>query len=402
MLRLPVGPRSLRASVRERAMGVSPLASKALMALVRPALSRVVMGWTSWVSAQAALVGLPPGLGGAVDAEADLGVGGQACRRPWSGPSSRGDLGQARRGPWPSSSRRRRASAAACPGSARRRARVAAPSAPHAPSAGEGADGDGGQGGSAGVEWSWWWSPWRSSSVRAWFAKAKMPFAFANVKRTAEQGYREISGESPRSGAPVGGDQLVVEGVERRRRRPAGWVRVVPVDDLAAPPARNGTRASQPGTMVRILLLSNTIEWALSPSRLAPSSSSTAAMASEGTCTSVRLDAGGLGDVGVDPVPRRRLVGGDVERLADRLRAAQQPDERPGEVGVVGDRPQRRAVAVDHDRRPGASARRPSSRPRTAEGCGRRCATGARSSSGGRRRGRPRTSRSSQAILSRE
>jgi O-acetylserine/cysteine efflux transporter len=51
-----------------------------------------------------------------------------------------------------------------------------------------------------------------------------------------------------------------------------------------------------------------------------------------------------------DLVPGEHVVGGDVERLADRPRLAQQRHEAAGEVRVVGQRPQRRAVAVHHDR----------------------------------------------------
>ena len=61
MLRFPVAPRSFSASLSECAMGVSPRARNPAMALVRAGASRVSMGWTSWVSAHAALVGLPPG-----------------------------------------------------------------------------------------------------------------------------------------------------------------------------------------------------------------------------------------------------------------------------------------------------------------------------------------------------
>ena len=84
-----------------------------------------------------------------------------------------------------------------------------------------------------------------------------------------------------------------------------------------------------------------------------------------------------------------RLVGGDVEGVADRARMPEQRHEPAREVLVVGQRPQRRAVAVHDDRlAPRASGRSRSSRRRTARACGRRCATAARSSPGSPRRGR--------------
>ncbi len=61
-----------------------------------------------------------------------------------------------------------------------------------------------------------------------------------------------------------------------------------------------------------------------------------------------RLGARGAGDRAIDVVPAQRLLRGDVEAVADHLRIAEQRHEALGEVGVVGQRPQRAAVAV-HD-----------------------------------------------------
>src|SRR5690348_1105511 len=54
---------------------------------------------------------------------------------------------------------------------------------------------------------------------------------------------------------------------------------------ISLAPCSNGITARQPGTRLRSLALSNTIECALSPSRPAPHTGSAAAMASDGTCT---------------------------------------------------------------------------------------------------------------------
>ena len=54
---------------------------------------------------------------------------------------------------------------------------------------------------------------------------------------------------------------------------------------ISLAPCSNGITARQPGTMLRSLALSNTIECALSPSSPAPQSGSAAAIASDGTCT---------------------------------------------------------------------------------------------------------------------
>jgi hypothetical protein len=48
-----------------------------------------------------------------------------------------------------------------------------------------------------------------------------------------------------------------------------------------------------------------------------------------------RLGPGRGGEELVDLVPRQRLVGGDVEAVADRLRTSEQPDEALGEVVAV-------------------------------------------------------------------
>ena len=55
---------------------------------------------------------------------------------------------------------------------------------------------------------------------------------------------------------------------------------------ISLAPRSNGITARQPGTTPRTLVLSNTIECALSPSSPAPQSGSAAAIASEGTWTS--------------------------------------------------------------------------------------------------------------------
>jgi hypothetical protein len=46
----------------------------------------------------------------------------------------------------------------------------------------------------------------------------------------------------------------------------------------------------------------------------------------------------GLGDL----VPGQHVVGGDVERIADRARVAEKGHETPGEIRVVRQGPQRR------------------------------------------------------------
>ena len=54
-------------------------------------------------------------------------------------------------------------------------------------------------------------------------------------------------------------------------------------------------------------------------------------------------------DDGVDLVPCNGFVAGNVIRLTDSVRVAHEPNKALGEVRVVRDRPQGRAVAVDED-----------------------------------------------------
>jgi hypothetical protein len=54
---------------------------------------------------------------------------------------------------------------------------------------------------------------------------------------------------------------------------------------ISRAPCSNGITAFHPGTTLRSLALSNTIEWALSPSSPPPHPGSAAAIASDGTCT---------------------------------------------------------------------------------------------------------------------
>src|SRR5450759_1830079 len=65
----------------------------------------------------------------------------------------------------------------------------------------------------------------------------------------------------------------------------------------------------------------------------------------------------GGGDLPGDLVPGQDLVRHDVEGVADRLAATQQAHEALGEIAVVGDRPQRRAVAGHDERLPLAHPR---------------------------------------------
>src|SRR5664279_819610 len=60
-----------------------------------------------------------------------------------------------------------------------------------------------------------------------------------------------------------------------------------------------------------------------------------------------RRDTGGFGESGVELVPGKDLVGGDVESVADRGRVAKKTVETAGEVFGVGNGPEGRAVAVD-------------------------------------------------------
>ena len=92
-----------------------------------------------------------------------------------------------------------------------------------------------------------------------------------------------------------------------------------------------------------------------------------------------------------------------MEAVADGRRVAEQPDERPWRSRVVGQRPQRGAVAVHDDLGPrrirSTTVQPPSKRQQ-------RLVVGVRGPHDRRRealaRGRRATSRSSQAILSRE
>src|ERR1017187_5099339 len=57
-----------------------------------------------------------------------------------------------------------------------------------------------------------------------------------------------------------------------------------------------------------------------------------------------RLDAGCLGRQAIPLVPAHHLVAGDVEGVPDGLLARQQSHQSFGEIGVVGDDPERRAI----------------------------------------------------------
>ena len=69
------------------------------------------------------------------------------------------------------------------------------------------------------------------------------------------------------------------------------------------------------------------------------------------------LDTGGAPEPAVDLVPGRRMRSGDRERLTDRRRMSEQPDEADGEVVAVGQGPLGGAVAVHDDRLPGPHPR---------------------------------------------
>jgi hypothetical protein len=61
----------------------------------------------------------------------------------------------------------------------------------------------------------------------------------------------------------------------------------------------------------------------------------------------LRLDAGGLGGQAIPLVPAHHLVAGDVEGVPDGLLARQQSHQAFGEIGVMGDDPERRAIPGD-------------------------------------------------------
>ena len=91
----------------------------------------------------------------------------------------------------------------------------------------------------------------------------------------------------------------------------------------------------------------------------------------------------------MDLIPGEKLVGGDVKRLAERARVAEQAVEAARKVVVVREHPERGAVAVHDHRFSAAHAIDDAVTRRERAACGsRRCATGARWSSGSRARGR--------------
>jgi hypothetical protein len=61
-----------------------------------------------------------------------------------------------------------------------------------------------------------------------------------------------------------------------------------------------------------------------------------------------RLGPGGGGHLLEDLVPGQQFVGGDVEQVANGRWLPQQPHKPFGKVAVMGERPQRGAIAMHH------------------------------------------------------
>ena len=70
----------------------------------------------------------------------------------------------------------------------------------------------------------------------------------------------------------------------------------------------------------------------------------------------VQLRAGSAGKLLKDLVPAQPFIGSDVEDLTGSPGIAQQPDEAFGEIGVVGESPERGAVAMNDHRLPAQHA----------------------------------------------
>src|ERR1017187_10428961 len=114
---------------------------------------------------------------------------------------------------------------------------------------------------------------------------------------------------------------------------------------ISRAPCQKGTVATQPGTRLLILLLSNTSECALSPSRLAPTRDPRRHRVRWHMHDPGFRARGGGQDAG-DLVPGQRLVGGDVETVTDSPRFTEQPDKGPREIGVMSQCPGRCAVSL--------------------------------------------------------
>jgi hypothetical protein len=108
--------------------------------------------------------------------------------------------------------------------------------------------------------------------------------------------------------------------------------------------------ARYPGTTLRSLLLSNTSECALPPSRPAPHSGSAAAISSEGTCTMSAVQPAAAASVSA--IWFQVSTSSEVMwKASPRVRAwPEQGHEARREVRVVGQGPQRGAVPLHHDR----------------------------------------------------
>jgi O-acetylserine/cysteine efflux transporter len=153
---------------------------------------------------------------------------------------------------------------------------------------------------------------------------------------------------APASGA-VRGDELVHEAVEAGVDALPGRVLVVPGHDLPRALLERDRRdvarhdaaqlgvvehqrvrlvAQQPGTPVRVGRRDRVRR----------------------NVHDIRAHARRRGQRRRDLVPGQHVIGGDVERLADGARVTEQRHEAAREVSVMRQRPQRRAIAVHHDR----------------------------------------------------
>jgi O-acetylserine/cysteine efflux transporter len=147
----------------------------------------------------------------------------------------------------------------------------------------------------------------------------------------------------------VSSDQLVHDGVDAGVDTLAGGIRVVPGHDLASPLLERDDRSVSGHDGAQLGVIEDHRVRLVAEQPGAP----LGVGGGNGVgrhVHDVEVRPGGRGEGLGDLVPGEHVVGGDVERLAEGARMAQQRHEAAGEVRMMGQGPQRCAVAVHHDR----------------------------------------------------
>jgi O-acetylserine/cysteine efflux transporter len=148
---------------------------------------------------------------------------------------------------------------------------------------------------------------------------------------------------------PVGSGQLVHDRVDARVDALPGGVGVVPGHDLAGALLERDDRPVSGHDGAELGVIENHRVRLVAEEAGAPFGVGRRDRVG-GHVHNIGVRPGGRRQGLRDLVPGEHVVGRDVERLAEGARMAQQRHEAAGEVVVMGQRPQRRAVAVHHDR----------------------------------------------------